>query len=602
MLFEEFVFIVSFHNESPNQVPGLYRFKWHFGSNPPGKNWFPGRIRAAISFLYFHHMKLKHILAAAGISLLLMACSSSKQQADLLIYNATIYTVDSAFSTAKAMAVKDGKIIAVGKSADLEKEFEAKEKLDATGKFIYPGFIDAHAHFVGYGMSLQRVDLTGTSSWKECIERVKVFANENKEGWITGRGWDQNDWDMKEFPNNETLDTLFPDRPVLLTRIDGHAAIANTKALELAGIKAGDTLTGGEIEEMEGTLTGILIDNAIDLVSAKIPGANEEQFKKALQAAEQNCFAMGLTTIDDCGLGYVSVDRIKELQAKGDLKMRLYVMLSDEKANYDYAAKNGMIKTDRLNVRSFKVYGDGALGSRGACLLQPYSDKAGHFGFLLSKPEHFDSVANWIYSNRWQMCTHAIGDSGNRTILNTYARYLKGKNDLRWRIEHAQVVNQNDFDLFGNYSIIPSIQPTHATSDMYWAGKRLGEEREKGAYAYKQLLQQNGWLPLGTDFPVEDISTFKTFYAAVVRKDAKGWPAAGYQMENALSREEALRGMTIWAAKSNFEENEKGSLEKGKFADFVILDADILKEAPEKLLSIKVLKTFVGGEKVFERK
>jgi len=537
----------------------------------------------------------------AVLVIVLLSCNR-KEKIDLLVYNATIYTVDSSFSTAEAMAVKDGKIIAVGKTADIEKEFDATEKLDAQGKFIYPGFIDAHAHFVGYGMSLQRVDLTGTNSWEECIERVKIFANENKEGWITGRGWDQNDWAIKEFPNNEILDTLFPDRPVLLTRVDGHAAIANQKALDLAGIKAHDTLTGGEIEEMEGTLTGVLIDNAVDLVSSKIPAATDEQFKKALQAAEQNCFAMGLTTIDDCGLSFPSVDMIKSLQANGDLKMRLYVMLSDEKANYDYAAANGMIKTDRLNVRSFKVYGDGALGSRGACLLQPYSDKIGHYGFLLSQPEHFDSVANWISNNRWQMCTHAIGDSGNRTILNTYAKYLKGKNDLRWRIEHAQVVDQNDFSLFGANSIIPSVQPTHATSDMYWAGDRLGSERVKGAYAYIQLLQQNGWLPLGTDFPVEDISTFKTFYAAVVRKDAKGWPANGFQPENALTREEALRGMTIWAAKANFEEKEKGSLEKGKFADFVILDSDIMKEVPEKLLSIKVLQTFLNGEKVFEKK
>ncbi|HQZ74518.1 MAG TPA: amidohydrolase [Chitinophagaceae bacterium] len=537
----------------------------------------------------------------AALFIVLLSCNR-KEKIDLLVYNATIYTVDSSFSTAEAMAVKDGKIIAVGKTADIENEFDATEKLDAQGKFIYPGFIDAHAHFVGYGMSLQRVDLTGTNSWEECIERVKIFANENKEGWITGRGWDQNDWAIKEFPNNEILDTLFPDRPVLLTRVDGHAAIANQKALDLAGIKAHDTLTGGEIEEMEGTLTGVLIDNAVDLVSSKIPAATDEQFKKALQAAEQNCFAMGLTTIDDCGLSFPSVDMIKSLQANGDLKMRLYVMLSDEKANYDYAAANGMIKTDRLNVRSFKVYGDGALGSRGACLLQPYSDKIGHYGFLLSQPEHFDSVANWISNNRWQMCTHAIGDSGNRTILNTYAKYLKGKNDLRWRIEHAQVVDQNDFSLFGANSIIPSVQPTHATSDMYWAGDRLGGERVKGAYAYKQLLQQNGWLPLGTDFPVEDISTFKTFYAAVVRKDAKGWPANGFQPENALTREEALRGMTIWAAKANFEEKEKGSLEKGKFADFVILDSDIMKEVQEKLLSIKVLQTFLNGEKVFEKK
>lgn len=540
-------------------------------------------------------------LIPATLLFVLLSCNQ-KEKADLLVYNATIYTVDSSFSTAEAMAIKDGKIVATGKTADLEKEYDYKEKLDAEGKFIYPGFIDAHAHFVGYGMSLQTVNLVGTKSWEECIERVKAFAAENKEGWITGRGWDQNDWDLKEFPNNEVLDTLFPDRPVLLTRIDGHAAIANAKALELAGINPGDTLTGGSIEETEGTLTGILIDNAIDLVTAKIPNATKEQFKEALKDAEQNCFAMGLTTIDDCGLSYSNVEWIKELHSNGDLKMRLYVMLSDAKENYDYAAKNGMIKTDRLNVRSFKVYGDGALGSRGACLLEPYSDKAGHYGFLLSKPEHFDSVANWLSEKQWQMCTHAIGDSGNRTILNIYAKYLKEKNDLRWRIEHAQVVNQNDFALFGKYSIIPSVQPTHATSDMYWAGDRLGAERVKGAYAYKQLLQQNGWMPLGTDFPVEDISTFKTFFAAVIRKDAKGWPSNGYQTENALTREEAIRGMTIWAAKSNFEEKEKGSLEKGKFADFVILDRDLMKAAENDILQTVVLKTYLGGEKVYVAK
>jgi len=543
---------------------------------------------------------MKKISLLLFISFCLIGCSQ-KQKADLLVYNATIYTVDSAFSIAEAMVIKEGKILATGNTTDLEKEYTITEKLDAGGKFIYPGFIDAHAHFVGYGLSLQTVDLSGTKSWEECLERVNSFAATNKEGWITGRGWDQNDWAMKEFPNNESLDTLFPDRPVWLTRIDGHAAVANQVALDLAGVKAGDTLTGGEVEEMEGSLTGILIDNAVDLVSTKIPASTSEQFKKALQAAQQNCFAMGLTTIDDCGLSYKSVEQIKELQAAGDLKMRLYVMLSDEKANYEYARKNGPVKTERLNVRSFKVYGDGALGSRGACLLNPYHDKTGHYGFLLSAPAHFDSVASWLIAQRWQMCTHAIGDSGNRTMLHTYAKYLKGKNDLRWRIEHAQVVNKNDFDLFGQYSIIPSIQPTHATSDMYWAGDRLGEERVKGAYAYQQLLQQNGWLPLGTDFPVEDISTFKTFYAAVVRKDAKGWPVNGYQMDNALTREQALRGMTIWAARSNFEETEKGSLEKGKFADFVILDADLMKEVPERLLGVKVMKTFLGGEQVFSK-
>ncbi len=550
---------------------------------------------------------MKRVFIIPAFILCLFSCSQKSKtenggKADLLVYNATIYTVDSAFSTVEAMVIKDGKIVATGNTADLEKAWEVKEKLDAGGKFIYPGFIDAHAHFVGYGNSLQRVNLVGTNSWDEVIEKTKEFAVANPDGWLLGRGWDQNDWKTTDFPTNLKLNELFPDRPVLLTRIDGHAAVANQKALDLAGIKAGDTLTGGEIEEMEGTMTGILIDNAIDLVSAKIPGQTDEQLAKALKDAEKNCFAMGLTTIDDCGLGFAAVELIKKMQEKGDLKMRLYVMLSDEKANYDYAEKNGMIKTDRLNVRSFKVYGDGALGSRGACLLESYSDKPGHTGFLLSMPEHFDSIANWISSKGWQMCTHAIGDSGNRTMLNIYANYLKGKNDLRWRIEHAQVVNKNDFELFGKNSIIPSVQPTHATSDMYWAGDRVGPERVKGAYAYKQLLEQNGWIPMGTDFPVEDISTFKTFFAAVVRKDAKGFPNGGYQMENALSREEALRGMTIWAAKANFEEKEKGSLEKGKFADFVILDADLLKTDGPDLLNIKVLKTFLGGEKVYEKK
>ena len=532
---------------------------------------------------------------------------AAKKEADLLVYHCTIYTVDAAFTTAEAMVISHGKIIATGKKTELEKEYNCKHKLDAQGKFIYPGFIDAHAHFVGYGLGLQQVDLTGTTNWKEVIERVKAFAAENKEGWLTGRGWDQNDWPVKEFPSNEQLTALFPDRPVLLERVDGHGSIANKKALELAGLKAGDAINGGEIEVKKSTtggvatqeLTGILIDNAVELVASKIPAATATQFKKALQAAQKNCFAVGLTTIDDCGLDYEVAEQIKNLQETGVLKMRLYVILSDAKKNYDWLEKNGILKTGRLNIRSIKMYGDGALGSRGACLLQPYSDKPGHYGFLLSRPEHFDSVANWVVQKGFQLCTHAIGDSGNRTILNIYAKYLKGRNDLRWRIEHAQVINKADFNLFGFNGIIPSVQPTHATSDMYWADKRLGKEREKGAYAYKQLLQQNGWIPLGTDFPVEDISTFKTFYAAVIRKDAKGWPAAGFQMENALSREETLRGMTIWAAKANFEETEKGSLEKGKLADFVILDADIMKVVSQKLLNVKVVATFLGGEKVY---
>ncbi|WP_276484453.1 amidohydrolase [Paraflavitalea pollutisoli] len=535
-----------------------------------------------------------------GLFLLSALCScAGKKQADLLVYNATVYTIDSSFSTAEAVAVKDGKIIATGTTADLLAQYDATTKNDAQGKFIYPGLIDAHAHFLQYGMSLQTANLVGTDSWEQILQQLQTFAAANPEGWIIGRGWDQNDWINKEFPSNDKLNELFPGRPVLLTRVDGHAAVANQTALDLAGVKPGFTLTGGTVEVKDGRLTGLLVDNAVDLVAAKIPTPTPDQVSKGLLAAQQNCFAMGLTTVDDCGLDHEAVTFIDSLQKTGQLKMRLYAMLSDARKNYEFAFAKGKIKTDRLNVRAFKVYADGALGSRGACLLEPYSDRKDWKGFLLSDPAHFDSVANLLYSKDYQMCTHAIGDSGNRTILNIYGKYLAGQNDRRWRIEHAQVVNENDFKLFGQYSVIPSVQPTHATSDMYWAGDRLGEHRVKGAYAFNDLLKQNGWIPLGTDFPVEDISPFKTFYAAVVRKDAKGWPAQGYQMENALSREEALRGMTIWAAKSNFEELEKGSLEAGKFADFIITDKDLLKAAPAELLQIKVLATYLQGEKVF---
>lgn len=523
-----------------------------------------------------------------------------RQRADLIVHHAKIYTVDDKFSVAEAMAVRDGKIIAIGKNDDILKLYESDSVKDAGGKAVFPGFNDAHAHFVGYAMSLQTVNLVDTKSWDEVIEKCSAFAKTLPAGaWLTGRGWDQNDWAVKAFPDNTKLNELFPDRPVVITRIDGHAAMANAKALELAGVKAGDKLTGGDIEVKDGKLTGLLIDNAVDLVAAKIPAPDLAQTKKALLLAQENCFAVGLTSLHDCGLDYGTVEKIEALQKSGELKMRMNIMLSDAKENFDYAFKRGKIKTDYLNVSSFKVYADGALGSRGASLLQPYSDKPEWSGFLLSAPAHFDSVASIIYAKGWQMCTHAIGDSGNRTILKVYAKYLKGTNDLRWRIEHAQVVNENDFKLFGENSIIPSVQPTHGTSDMYWAGDRLGPVRVKGAYAYKQLLKENNWIPLGTDFPVEDISTFKTFFAAVVRQDSKGFPAGGYQMENALSREETIRGMTIWAAKASFEEKQKGSLEKGKLADFIILDTDLMSCEAAAILKAKVLATYSGGKKVY---
>jgi predicted amidohydrolase YtcJ len=544
---------------------------------------------------------MKHFL----LILLVFAFHSSfaqKKKVDLLIYNATIYTVDKNFSVQSAIAIDKGKIIETGSTQQLLKKYNAGEKKDAGGKFVYPGFIDAHAHFFSYGLGLQTANLVGTSSWEEILNKLQAFAQDHKEGWLIGRGWDQNDWSNKEFPTREKLDILFPGRPVILSRVDGHAAIANKKALDMAGIKPGQKLVGGEVEVRNGELTGILVDNAVDLVSSRVPSPSIGQIKDALMAAQQNCFAVGLTTIDDCGIDYRTALLIDSLQKSKELKMRIYAMLSDDPNNYNFLFSKGKIKTDRLNVSAFKVYADGALGSRGAALLKPYSDKPGWSGFLLSSQQHFDSVANIISQHGFQMCTHAIGDSGNRTILNIYAKYLKGKNDRRWRIEHAQVINPTDFHLFGQYNIIPSVQPTHATSDMYWAADRLGTDRVKGAYAFRQLLNENGWIPLGTDFPVEDISPFKTFYAAVFRIDANQFPKGGFQMENALTRQQAIKGMTIWAAKSNFEEKEKGSLEKGKWADLVILDKDLMRVDAKGVLSTSVLATIVGGETVYIKK
>ncbi len=528
------------------------------------------------------------------------AFSQIKVTVDRIIYNAKIYTVNENFDVAEAMAILNGKVVGVGKSIEIHAKFTSKNDIDLKGKTIYPGFIDAHAHFFGLGSSLQNANLRETKSWDEILNILKDFAKTHPDGWLLGRGWDQNDWAVKDFPTKEKLDQLFPNRPVYLTRIDGHAAIANQKALDLASFNENSKMEGGDFIKMDGKLTGVLIDNAKDKLATYIPSPNKKQVESMLSEAEKTSFSYGLTSVVDAGLDHDLVEDIQKFQKAGKLKIRLNIMLSDTEKNVDWLIKKGIVKTPRLQVNGFKFYGDGALGSRGACLLADYSDKPHQRGFLLSDAAHFRKMAKIMYDNGFQMNTHAIGDSANRVLLQIYGEVLKDKNDRRWRIEHAQVVNKNDFGLFGKYSIIPSVQPTHATSDMYWAGERLGNERLKFAYAYEDLLKQNGWIPLGTDFPIEEVNPILTFYAAVARKDAKGFPENGFQKENALSRQETLRGMTIWAAKASFEENEKGSLEQGKYADFVIVNQDLMTVPENEILKTKVLETWLNGEQVYE--
>ncbi|MBI2281900.1 MAG: amidohydrolase [Bacteroidetes bacterium] len=543
---------------------------------------------------------MQRFLIILSIVFVLISCGES-QKIDLIVHNAKIYTVNETFAVAEAMAVDKGKIIAIGAENEIKNKYLAKEYIDAKKQAVYPGFIDAHCHLYNYAAFLQELNLNGTTSFDEIITKTIAYSKTNKFGWIVGRGWDQNDWEVKEFPTKEKLDELFPDTPIYLTRVDGHAALANQKALDLAQIDINTTINGGIIEKKNGKLTGILLDNALEKIKTVIPNQTKKQLTTALLLAEQKLVEVGLTTIDEAGLDRQQIELIEELQKTNQLKMKVYAMISATEELLEYYLKKGPYKTDRLTVSSFKFYADGALGSRGACLLQPYSDVLTHteYGLILHEKEFYEKYAPLLYEKGFQMNTHCIGDSANHLISSIYATVLKGSNDKRWRIEHAQVLDSADFELFSMYNIIPSVQPTHATSDMYWAKDRLGNKRIKNAYAYKKLLQQNGLIALGTDFPIESINPLNTFYAAVARKDLSDFPENGFQKENALTRQETLKGMTIWAALANFEENEKGSLEVGKSADFVILNQDILTVDEKVLLNTKVQFTFINGEKVY---
>ncbi len=524
-----------------------------------------------------------------------------KLKADFLIINARIYTLSPNNTIVEAIAIDKGKIIFIGTTAQVKEQYSSINEIDLEGKSVFPGFIDAHCHFYGYGEQLKRVNLVGTESWDEVVTRVKKFAQTNKASWIQGRGWDQNDWALKEFPTNELLNQAFPDQPVFIKRIDGHAAVANNVALKIAGFSASTKISGGELKIKNGILTGVLVDNAMDSLEKSIPLLSKENIIEALMAAQEKCFAVGLTTVSDAGLDKEIVDIIDSLQQQGLLKMRVYAMLTDNEVNRNYYYKYGPYKTERLTVRAFKFYADGALGSRGALLKKPYNDDPKNIGLLLKPIDYFTRKFAECEAHGFQVCVHCIGDSANKLILDLYGKILKGKNMNRWRIEHAQIVSPTDMKLFESFSVIPSIQPCFTTSDMYWAETRIGKTRMVGAYSWNSLLEKTGIVACGSDFPIEDINPLYGFFAAITRMDQKLLPVGGFMPSENLTRDAALKGMTTWAAYTNFSDEETGSLTIGKYADLVVLENDIMTMPLEETFKAKVLMTFVNGELVYKK-
>jgi hypothetical protein len=534
--------------------------------------------------------------------LLLLALTSSctkKQEIDTIITAKKIYTVDSVFRVGQVMAINNDKIVAVGSSAEINAKFNAKTTLDYADKYVYPGFIDPHCHFLGYGQMLQNPWLGGLKSWEEVVQKIVEHQIENPSQWVLGRGWNQTEWDNAEFPTKELLDKHFPDKPVYLTRVDGHCAIVNSKALKLAGIHSKTKIKGGEIEIKNNQPTGLLIDNAKERVRAILPQFTTQEKVRQLLRAQENCFAVGLTSVTDAGVTYENLLLYDSLHQSGQLVMNINTVLDPKPDDIKKVQEIHSTFNPKLSANCIKLYADGALGSRGALLFAPYSDAPHTLGVQVESREFLEQMCKLAHECGLQVATHCIGDKAVNLMLDIYGQFLSPGNNLRWRIEHAQVVHPDDFMRFGKLSVVPSIQTTHATSDMPWAGKRLGE-RVKYAYAYRQLLEQNGWLPNGSDFPIEDINPLFGFYSGVARKDHQGQPADGFQPENALTRQQALRAMTIWAARADFKENLRGSLETNKIADFVVLDTDLMEAPENQLFKAKVLGTFVDGRIVYK--
>ena len=538
------------------------------------------------------------------------AAPAQAAPADLIVVNARIHTVDDGRPRAEAMAVRDGRVQFVGSRRGAETLRGPRTRVvDLGGATVIPGIADAHVHLLGLGLALRTVDLTGTRSLDEVIARIAARAREVPPGtWITGRGWDQNDWPDTRLPTHDALSRAVPDHPVYVVRVDGHASFSNAAALRAAGVTAQTPdPDGGRIEKNAAGPTGVLVDRAMGLVSRRIPATTRDQVRDATLAAIREVNRLGLTSVHDAGVDASVVDVYEELARAGSYSLRNYVMIRQDDstlARYFRRGPQSALHDGRLWIRAIKISADGALGSRGAALLDPYSDEPGHSGLILTSGERVRDVAARALRAGFQLNVHAIGDRGNRVVLDAFEAALREvpTADHRFRVEHAQILHHDDIPRFAQLDVIPSMQSTHQTSDMYWAPNRIGFSRSLGAYAWRSLLNTGVVIANGTDFPVEPVNPMFTFHSAVTRQDDNGWPVGGWFGDQRMTREEALKSMTLWPAYAAFQEDLLGTLSPGKLADFVVLDRDIMSVPPEQIRGTVVLATYIGGRPVFEKR
>ncbi|MFK7784051.1 MAG: amidohydrolase [Crocinitomicaceae bacterium] len=526
------------------------------------------------------------------------------ESVDLVIHNAQVHTMNSDGDIFDAIAIKDGKIVEVGPERQILNRYSADEYIDAGLKDIYPGLTDGHGHLLSYARMQLGVNLFGCESYQEMIVRIKKYQARHNRTFIIGAGWDQSLWDEdSELPTKEMLDSVFPDVPVALIRIDGHSMLANdtllksSKVIEIVNAAPEKYAGGHFLYNEDGTPTGMIIDNAMKPIYDLIPAYPKEELNKTIKGIQAELFSYGVTGVHDAGLSAKDRKIIENWVNDRTLKLNIYGMLLPDEENMAFAEKNGIYENKNLYIRSFKVYGDGAVGSRGAFMKEEYSDRHGHFGHLTTPMNEIKRIADFCEKIGYQMNTHAIGDSTNRLILELCADAYTRNNDYRWRIEHAQHIDPNDFELFERSRAYASVQPTHATTDQRWAVSRLGEERMHGSYAYRTLLEKCGLLVIGTDFPVEYTDPFRTIHSATNRKTVENYPMEGFLPEEAITLEECLKGMTIWAAFGSFQETKLGTLEEGKDATLVIFNEAIVDRPTFKNNFANTV--FIGGEKVY---